>query len=68
MFKWLFSISITEEWNDLQELCERQNTDGMYKYTPEVYKQFIYALIVRMVLSVVRDGILIAALIKLLLL
>ena len=68
MFKWLFSISITEEWYDMQGLRERQNTDGMYKYKPEVYKSFIYARIVRMVLSVVRDGILIAALIKLLLL
>ena len=46
MFKWLFSISITEEWNDLQELRERQNTDGRYKYTPEVYKWFIYARLV----------------------
>lgn len=68
MFKWLFSISITEEWSDIQELRKRQNTEGMYKYKPKVYRSFLYARLIRMAISLVRDAVVVALLVKLFLL
>ena len=68
MFKWLFSISITEEWNDIQELRKRQNTEGMCKYKPKVYRVFLYARLIRIAISLVRDTVVLALLVKLFLL
>ena len=62
MFKWLFSISITEEWNDIQELRK------LCKYKPKVYRAFLYARLIRMAISLVRDAVVVALLVKLFLL
>ena len=76
MFKWLFSISITEAWNNIQELrkVQKEVSQGEYEYltymqTRSTYiTKMLYAQLVRMAISLVRDAVVLALLVKLFLL